>query len=71
MVPGKDRVGQTLASYATRVAEKLRRNRRHAGQMTIFLQNSPFDPKEAYCSRQASFHLPHPTSDTAELIHHA
>ena len=31
----------------------------------------PFDTKEAYCSRQASFHLPHPTGDTAELIHHA
>jgi DNA polymerase V len=37
----------------------------------IFLHNSPFDTKEAYCSRQASFQLPHPTSDTAELIHHA
>jgi DNA polymerase V len=37
----------------------------------IFLHNSPFDAKEAYVGRQASFQFPHPTSDTAELIHHA
>ncbi len=61
---------EALASYVTRVAEKLRRERRHAHQMMIFLHNSPFDTKEAYCSRQASFQLPHPTRDTAELIHH-
>jgi DNA polymerase V len=39
--------------------------------MMIFLRNSSFDAKEPYYSRQASFPLPHPTSDTAELIHHA
>jgi DNA polymerase V len=37
----------------------------------IFLHNSPFDTKENYFSRQAGFQLPHPTSDSAELIHHA
>ena len=45
--------------------------RRHARHMMIFLHNSPFDTKEAYVSRHASFQLPHPTSDTAELIHYA
>jgi hypothetical protein len=39
--------------------------------MMILLYNSPFDAKEAYHSRQASFQLPHPTSDTVELIHYA
>ena len=62
---------EALAAYVTRAGEKLRRERRHARQMMIFLHNSPFDTKEAYFSRQASFQLPHPTSDTAELIHHA
>ena len=51
--------------------EKLRRERRHARQMMIFVHNSPFDTKEAYYSRQASLQLPHATSDTAELILHA
>jgi DNA polymerase V len=37
----------------------------------IFPHNSPFDPKEPYFSRQASFQLPYATNDTAELIHHA
>jgi DNA polymerase V len=64
-------VREALAAYVTRSSEKLRRERRHARQMMIFLHNSPFDTKEAYCSRQASFQLPHPTSDTAELIHYA
>jgi DNA polymerase V len=64
-------VREALAAYVTRVGEKLRREHRHARQMMIFLHNSPFDGKEAFVSRQASFQLPHPTSDTAELIHHA
>ena len=62
---------EALASYVTRAGEKLRRERRHAVQMLIFLRNSPFDPKEPYFCRHACFQLPHPTSDTAELIHHA
>ena len=62
---------EALAAYVTRAGEKLRRERRHARQMMIFVHNSPFDTREAYYSRQASFQLPHPTSDTAELIHHA
>jgi DNA polymerase V len=64
-------VREALVAYVTRSGEKLRRERRHARQMMIFLHNSPFDTKEAYRSRQASFQLPHPTSDTAELIHYA
>ena len=39
--------------------------------MMVFVHNSRFDAREAYHSRQASLQLPHPTSDTAELIHHA
>jgi DNA polymerase V len=38
---------------------------------TSVLHKSPLDTKQAYHSRQASFQLPHSTSDTAELIHHA
>src|SRR5262249_34987867 len=62
---------EAMAAFVTRAGEKLRRERRHARQMMIFLHNSPFDERERYVSRQASFRLPHPTSDTAELIHHA
>ena len=40
-------VREALAAYVTRVAEKLRRERRHARHMMIFLHNSPFDTKEA------------------------
>jgi DNA polymerase V len=64
-------VREALAAFVTRSGEKLRRGRRHARQVMIFLHNSPFDSKEAFYSCQASFQLPHPTSDTAELIHYA
>jgi DNA polymerase V len=37
----------------------------------IFLHYSQFDTEETYFSRQSSFQLPHLTSDTIELIHHA
>ena len=64
-------VREALVAYVTRSGEKLRRERRHARQMMILLHNSPFDTKGPYCCRQAGFQLPHPTSDTAELIHYA
>lgn len=62
---------EAMASYVTRLGEKLRCERRQANHLLIFLHNSPFDSKEAYVSREASFGLPHATSDTADLIHHA
>ncbi len=62
---------EAMASYVTRAGEKLRRDCRHARHIMVFIRNSPFDSTEPYFSRQASFQLPHPTSDTAELIHHA
>jgi DNA polymerase V len=64
-------VREALAAYVTRAGEKLRRERRQARQMMIFLHNSPFDTKEAYFNRHASFQRPHPTGDTTELIRHA
>jgi DNA polymerase V len=66
-----DPVCEALASCVTCVGETLRRERRHARQMMIFQHNSPFDTEETYFIGQASFQLPHPTSDTSELIHHA
>jgi DNA polymerase V len=64
-------IREALAAYVSRAAEKLRRDRRQAHHMLVFLHNSPFDTKEQYFNNQASFQLPYPTNDTAELIHHA
>lgn len=64
-------VQEALIAYVSRAGEKLRSDRLIAGQMTVFLHNSPFDTKEPYYSNAASIALPYATSDTAELIRHA
>ncbi len=64
-------VKEALIAYATRAGEKLRRDRLLARHMQVFIHNSPFSTAEAYFSNATGFQLPHPTSDTAELIGHA
>ena len=64
-------VRQAMVAYVTRAAEKLRRDGLLARHMQVFVQNSPFSAREPYYSKGSGFQLPHATSDTAELIHHA
>jgi DNA polymerase V len=64
-------VKEALIAYVSRAAEKLRRDRMLARHMQVFLHNSPFSATEAYVSNATGLTLPHPTSDTAELIGHA
>ena len=64
-------VKQALVAYVTRAGEKLRRDKLLARHMQVFIHNSPFDRREAYFSNGTGFQLPHPTSDTGELIRHA
>jgi DNA polymerase V len=64
-------VQQALIAYVTRAGEKLRQDKLHAEQMTVFLHNSPFTTAEPYYGNTASIALPYATSDTAELIRHA
>ena len=64
-------VKEALIAYVTRAGEKLRRERLLARHMQIFLHTSPFATAEPYHGDAAGFRLPHPTSDTPELIAHA
>ena len=64
-------VKEALVAYVTRAGEKLRRDKRHARHMSVFLHNSPFATNEPHYGNAASFQLPHATSDTGELIEHA
>jgi DNA polymerase V len=64
-------VKEALVAYVTRAAEKLRRDRMVARHVQVFLHNSPFATNEAYFSNATGFQLPHPTSDSGELIGHA
>ena len=59
-------LGQAVASYVVRAAEKLRRQRQRAGQLTVFARTSPFAPD--FFSRAASVELPLASHDTAVLL---
>jgi DNA polymerase V len=64
-------VKEALVAYVTRAAEKLRRDKMVARHMQVFLHNSPLAAAKPYFSNATGFQLPHPTSDTGELIGHA
>jgi DNA polymerase V len=60
---------EAISSYATRAAEKLRRENRHANTMLVFFHTSPF--KEGFTGASFAITLPRPTSFTPDLIGYA
>ena len=57
---------EAVVSFTARAAEKLRRHRRLAANISVFVQTSPFSSGPQY-SRTLSRELPVPSSDSAEL----
>ncbi|MEY3930192.1 MAG: hypothetical protein RLZZ516_1902 [Cyanobacteriota bacterium] len=57
---------QAVASYVVRAAEKLRRQRQRAGQLTVFARTSPF--ATGFTSQAASLALPMASHDTGVLL---
>ena len=58
---------EAVATYLSRAAEKLRRQRQRAGTITVFVRTSPFDGRPFY-SNAATVHLAVPSDDTAVLL---
>ena len=58
---------EAVATYLSRAAEKLRRQRQRAGAITVFVRTSPFNGRPFY-SNAASVRLPLPSDDTAVLL---
>ncbi len=58
---------EALATYLSRAAEKLRRQRQRAGAITVFVRTSPFNGRPFY-SNAATVWLPLPSDDTAVLL---
>jgi DNA polymerase V len=58
---------QAIATYLSRAAEKLRRQRQRAGCLTVFVRSSPFDGQPFY-SNAATVTLPLASNDTAVLL---
>jgi DNA polymerase V len=63
--PGQLR--EAIATYLSRAAEKLRRQRQRAGSVTVFVRSSPFNGTRFY-SNAATARLPLPSNDTAVLL---
>jgi DNA polymerase V len=61
-------LSEALADYASRAAEKLRRQHSVTGCITIFIRTSPFNPQEPQYQRAASLKLGVPTQDTRLIV---
>ncbi|MDR7296350.1 DNA polymerase V [Pelomonas aquatica] len=59
---------QAISEFATRAAEKLRRQRTHAGRVMIFIRTSPFRKRDAQYSRFMVVPLRRPCADTADIV---
>jgi DNA polymerase V len=59
-------LGQAVASYVVRAAEKLRRQGQRAGQLIVFARTSPF--AAGFTSQAAGVALPVASNDTAVLL---
>jgi DNA polymerase V len=58
---------EAIATYLSRAAEKLRRQRQRTGTITVFVRSSPFNGTSFY-SNSATVSLPLASNDTAVLL---
>ena len=66
-VTSRQELRQAIATYLSRAAEKLRRQRQRAGAITVFVRSSPFDGSSFY-SNAATAVLLLPSNDTGVLL---
>lgn len=64
-------IREALAWYVAEVAVKLRRQKRIAGRLTVFVETNPFRKEDRQYCNQIQLKLPVPTDDTPELCHYA
>lgn len=66
-VTSREALREAVATYLSRAAEKLRRQRQRAGAITVFVRSSPFNGTRFYANA-ATVALPVASSDTAVLL---
>lgn len=59
---------QAISEFASRAAEKLRRQESHTGKVMVFLRTSPFRQRDAQYSRSTVVPLRRPCADTADIV---
>ena len=57
-----------VAAFAARAGEKLRRQKRRTGAVTVFVQTSPFAAAEPFCANGTTLVLDRPTGDSGRLV---
>lgn len=63
-----DELKESVASYCTRAAEKLRAQNSLCKVLQVGIRTGMFNPDEERYSRSMLCHLPHPTDDTRAMI---
>ncbi len=61
-------LAESITSYMSRAAEKLRKQSSCAGSVFVFIRTSPFKPDEPQYSNGLTIPLPIPTDDTRQLV---
>ncbi len=61
-------LSEAVSSYATRAAEKLRRQSSVAGALHVYIATSPFREKDPQYSRGITIPLPQAADDTSRLV---
>jgi DNA polymerase V len=68
LVTTRPEMEEAVASYATRAAEKLRRQHLAAGRLMVFVQTNPFRPQDPQYASERMVQLPIATADTGKII---
>jgi DNA polymerase V len=68
LVTARQEIEEAVASYASRAAEKMRRQNLAAGRLIVFVQTNPFRPHDPQYSREQTVRLPVSTADTGKII---
>jgi DNA polymerase V len=61
-------LAESITSYMSRAAEKLRKQGSCAGSVFVYIRTSPFKPDEPQYSNGLTIPLPTPTDDTRQLV---
>lgn len=66
-VTAREDLREAITEFASRAAEKLRRQHSHAARVLTFVRTSPFRPEAQY-SRSMTVPLRRPSADTAQIV---
>lgn len=70
-VTDREDLQEAITEFASRAAEKLRRQNSHAGQVLSFIRTSPFRLQDKQYSRSVVVPLPRPSADSQAIVHAA